>query len=47
MGDVEEYIKNQKKHAGIYKQVFTENSPDKMAGNYNQRSYGSVLDKNH
>jgi hypothetical protein len=34
---VEEYSKSQKKHAGIYKQVVTENSPDKMAGNYNKR----------
>jgi hypothetical protein len=34
---VEEYSKNQKKHAGIYKQVFTENYLDKMAGNYNKR----------
>jgi hypothetical protein len=34
---VEEYSKNQKKHAGTYKQVVTENSPDKMAGNYNKR----------
>jgi hypothetical protein len=35
MWEVEEYSKNQKKHADIYKQVVTENSPDKMAGNYN------------
>jgi hypothetical protein len=34
---VEEYNKNQKKHAGIYKYVFTENSPDKMTGNCNKR----------
>jgi hypothetical protein len=24
-------------YAGVYKQVFTKNSPDKMAGNYNKR----------
>jgi hypothetical protein len=34
---VEEYRKNQKKHAGIYKQVFTKNFLDKMAENYNKR----------
>jgi hypothetical protein len=36
---VEEYSKNQKKHAGIYKYVFTENSPDKMAEKYNKRRF--------
>jgi hypothetical protein len=34
---MEEHSKNQKKHAGIYKQVFTENSPEKMSGNCNKR----------